>query len=372
MTPILQKIIRGLLLVLAVSWIILPSLAAEELPDSLIIWGPALGMIDDHAFVRIHSLVPLSVELSVIGYPAIRGAAEANQGLELPLPDDLKGQFTYRINLEDDDNRRLELGPYLARLPGEPGRDLVLAIYGDTRNESPVHYEIVEQILKHDPDLVLNTGDLVQHGESLSDWQEFRRFSDPLLARRVMLPCLGNHEDHSQYYYDFFHLPGNERWYQWTWGPMRLIALDSDIKEEIEEEIPDLQTPWLSDILSKPEPPGTFTIVLFHHPLFTSGNYKPWEFGVNNWLPIIITNPVDIVFNGHNHMYERAEYQGIPFLTAAGGGAHLYKPKEPLPETIVVESVHHFILMTFHDTILTGSAIRHDGEIFDTWEYPIR
>jgi hypothetical protein len=329
-------------------------------------------MINEHAFIRIHSKTPISVDLSVPGYFPVSETSDPEGALEIPLPDDLKGNFSYRLTIRDVDKRRLELGPYNARLPGEPGRDLVLAIYGDTRNESPVHYQIVEQILKHDPDLVLNTGDLVHHGEWLSDWQEFRRFSDPLLARRVMLPCIGNHEDHSEYYYDFFHLPGNERWYEWTWGPLRLIALDSDIKEEIEEGKPDPQTPWLSDRLSQPEPPGFFTMVMFHHPVFTSGNYKPWEFGMQNWVPLIIDNTVDIVFNGHNHMYERAEYQGIPFITAAGGGAKLYRPKDPMPETIVVESVHHFVLMTFHDSTLTGKAIRVDGEIIDSWEYSIR
>lgn len=372
MTTTVQKTINVFILMLVTSWIALPCFADDDIPDSLITWGPVLGMFDNRPFVSFRSEIPLSVELAVLGYPSVKESTDPEGGVVLALPEDLKGQFDYQVVLQDDNDRSLELGPYHARLPGEPGRDLVVVIYGDTRDVSQTHYDIVEQILKNDPDVVLNTGDVVHHGEWLSDWQQFSRISGSLLARRIMLPCLGNHDDHSEYYYKFFNLPGNGRWYEWSQGPMRLISLDSDIDDEIEEGEPDHQTPWFSEVLSKPEPPKTFTVVMFHHPIFTSGNYDPWEYGMNHWVPLITDNAVDIVFNGHNHMYERAEYQGIPFITAAGGGARLYRPKDLMPETIYIESVHHFVLMTFNGSTLTGKAIRYDGEIIDTWEYPIR
>ena len=53
-------------------------------------------------------------------------------------------------------------------------------------------------------------------------------------------PALGNHDwrtDQAQSYFDYFTLPGNERYYDLEWGPVHLFIVDSDPNE------PDGRTP---------------------------------------------------------------------------------------------------------------------------------
>ncbi len=47
-------------------------------------------------------------------------------------------------------------------------------------------------------------------------------------------PTLGNHDwytPNAQPYFDYFTLPGNERYYDFVWGPLHFFALDSDEHE---------------------------------------------------------------------------------------------------------------------------------------------
>ena len=53
-------------------------------------------------------------------------------------------------------------------------------------------------------------------------------------ATNQFFPSLGNHDwytSNAQPYLDYFNLPGNERYYRFTWGSVAFFAIDSDPNE---------------------------------------------------------------------------------------------------------------------------------------------
>jgi hypothetical protein len=340
--------------------------AGLQMPDSIVVWGPVLSMIDGKAIISLDTNYPVTARLIV--NKKTMGPIDGFEAYhkEIQLPTDLRGKFTYQIDLRGADGT-LTLGPYVARLPGETGRMLEFVVYGDTRGEGSVHHEIVRRILASDPDFVLNTGDLVDNGNRWEDWQEFRRTTGDLLATRIYIPCLGNHDRRSPNYFNAFNLPGNEAWFEWKWGQLRLIVLDSTLPPELQSD----QTQWLKEALDVREPYNTVTLVMFHHPPLGSGKHKPWEYGLNYWVPMITSSPVDMVFLGHDHYYERIEYRGKPYIVTGGGGASLYQPGREAPETVYTKSVYHFVQVRFDGSSLHGKVIAVDGSIIETWDYPL-
>ena len=107
-------------------------------------------------------------------------------------------------------------------------------VLGDTRSRHDVHSKIVNMIIKEDPLFVLNTGDMVGNGREISDWEAFFKVNDQLMRNTQYYPVLGNHEKDSPYYFDFFDLPNNERYYSFNVGDALFVVLDSE-GEEVSE-----------------------------------------------------------------------------------------------------------------------------------------
>jgi hypothetical protein len=83
---------------------------------------------------------------------------------------------------------------------------------------------------------------------------------------------LGNHDwiaTNAQPYLDYFTLPGNERYYTFTNGPLQLFCLDSDRKEPDGCTSDSMQGQWLRRGLAESAAP--WKLVYFHHAPFSSG-----------------------------------------------------------------------------------------------------
>jgi hypothetical protein len=132
-------------------------------------------------------------------------------------------------------------------------------------------------------------------------------------------PSLGNHDwiaRGAAPYLAYFTLPGNERYYSFTWGPVELFALDSDEHEPDGFRKDSVQAGWLRDQLAASD--ASWKIVYFHHPPYSSGYHgrTPWmQWPFEEW-------GASAVMAGHDHTYERLQIGGIPyFVNGLGGGA---------------------------------------------------
>ena len=136
-------------------------------------------------------------------------------------------------------------------------------------------------------------------------------------ASNQFFPSLGNHDwytSNAQPYLDYFNLPGNERYYSFTWGSAALFAIDSDPNEPDGVADDSAQAAWLENALANST--SCWNIVYFHHAPYSSGPHgstasMQWPFEA--W-------GADAVLAGHDHTYERLLVGSIPYFVNGIGG----------------------------------------------------
>ncbi len=234
--------------------------------------------------------------------------------------------------------------------------------YGDTRGvwDNWHHASIVAKAIEEEqPHFVLNTGDLVNNGTIKEEWYNFFEASS-FIHNSTLYPVLGNHEYYATPYFKYFSLPNNERWYSFDSGPIHFIGLDSNYRNVLRPA----QLLWLIKELKTNDKP--FTIVFFHHPLYSSGNhgsYIPLRF---LWGTFFQLNKVDIVFNAHDHSYERGKVLNVNYIVTGGGGGPLYDVGSSW-WTVYSEKTYHYCLITANQSKLTCQSIKPDGSIIDSF-----
>lgn len=131
-------------------------------------------------------------------------------------------------------------------------------------------------------------------------------------------PSLGNHDwmtDSAHAYFNFFSLPGNERYYDYIKGNCHFFVLDSDPNEPDGINVNSIQALWLKNKLALSN--SRFKIVYFHHPPFSSGQHgnnidMQWKF--KEW-------GATVVLCGHEHNYERlVGNDGMTYFVNGLGG----------------------------------------------------
>jgi hypothetical protein len=257
------------------------------------------------------------------------------------------------------------------------------AVLGDTRTRHDFHQRIVNRIIDEDPLFVVNTGDLVSRGNSMEDWEHFFRINDKLIRNVPYFPVLGNHEQDSENYYNFFSLPGNERYYFFSVGDALFIMLDMDgpdysappyLKGEsvdafwnnISRKYFEEEKEWLENILTLNNDAGY--IFVFFHPTFYSikaSRVEDAELRRDFWGDIFERHNVTAVLNGHDHYYHHAEHGGTHYIVTAGGGAPLYDTDAIQPETVKYKKIEHFMRIDVGPENTTMKAIDINGDIIE-------
>jgi hypothetical protein len=80
------------------------------------------------------------------------------------------------------------------------------------------------------------------------------------------------------------------------------------------------QLEWLEKELSSSK--SEWKIAFFHHPLYSSGERHGSELDLRSVIePLFVKYGVDVVFNGHEHFYERIKPQkGITYFISGAAG----------------------------------------------------
>ena len=181
--------------------------------------------------------------------------------------------------------------------------------------------------------MVLVTGDLVVTGTSYYQWQDhFFGPSEDLFSHVPLYPVFGNHEQNTDYFTNYFHLPDNgtpgyeEHWYYTDYSNLRVIGLDSNGGYQVQAQLD-----WLEEVLSDACSNDyiDFVFAQLHHP------YKSelWTPGESNYTGDVIERMENfsdecgkpsIHFFGHTHGYSRGQSQNHDHLwvnVATAGGA---------------------------------------------------
>ncbi len=276
-------------------------------------------------------------------------------------------------------------------LPDEP-RPYTFIAYGDTRSQHQVHQRLVNRVIAEAPRFVLVSGDLVGDGMQIGEWKRFFDIEKELMRNVCLWPVLGNHESDSPYYFDFFSLPGNERYYMFSAGDVLFVILDDQgpdypVPAYMEDADRDIwwsaegpnraymktQKAWFEQILSLNERAG-YIIVVFHEPLISVKRSRVEDARRRRayWGDVWQGYRVSMILNGHDHHYHRAEVGGVQYVTSGGGGAGLYDADTPAPETVKLAKVHHYLRFEVDAESTSVTAVDLEGNPIDQFKLPNR
>ena len=188
------------------------------------------------------------------------------------------------------------------------------AVIGDYGQAGPDLAAVAHLVIGWGPDLILTVGDNNYPDGSAETIDEnvgqyFHAYiGDYQGAYGVgsetnrFFPTLGNHDWNTANgtpYLDYFTLPGNERYYQFSWGPVDFFALDSDSRNPDGIGRSSVQGQWLQSALAASD--AAWQVVYFHVTPYSSGthgDYPPLQWPFKAW-------GADLVIAGHDHVYER-------------------------------------------------------------------
>lgn len=360
-------------------------LAAEPLPYAC---GPYLLLpgteqmtvvVDHHQAVRaelVYGLANSDVESRVPHLQAQRHHVFSLTGLQPGA------EYWYEVRTGDE----LASGRCSFRtLPKRPDRYEVVVL-GDVRSLPQRWHAVSQRVFTQEKDalFVIGTGDYPSDGSKYGLWR--KQFFEParsLLAHKPMWPAIGNHEmtrrhddltrPEASKFFSLFELPGNERWYRVDYHLLTLLVIDSNSRLSPGHE----QYEWLRQQLRSER--KRYTLVAFHHAPFTSGPHgalhpdgtpKEWPLdeGRRFLVPLFEMYGVDVVLNGHDHLYERSLKNGIPYVVTGGGGAPLYKVNSsPNPYQVVAKSTNHYMRLGIDERGIDLEAVDVQGKVFDAF-----
>jgi 3',5'-cyclic AMP phosphodiesterase CpdA len=158
-------------------------------------------------------------------------------------------------------------------------------------------------------------------------------------------------------------MPG--RWYTEQVGNVQLIVLDAN-----DVTNPD-QMRFLEDVLAAPGPAGAvWRVVAFHQPAYSCSRHQSTPAVQQDWVPLFERSHVDLVLNGHDHIYQRfAPIDGITYVVTGAAGSSLYEMHDcpaGTPEPAVAEVRSHYVVIETTDTELRLEAVTPDAHMFDS------
>lgn len=179
-------------------------------------------------------------------------------------------------------------------------------------------------------------------------------------------PTLGNHDwltTGANPYFDYFTLPGNERYYDFVRGPVHLFALNSDLHEPDGISSSSAQAIWLRDKLAAST--SCWNLVYFHVAPFSSGPHgsnpvMQWPF--QTW-------GADAVLAGHDHTYERIVIDGFPYFVNGLGGytRYAFDPTPVSGSQVRYNADFGAMRITAEATGMTYEFIALGGTVVDTY-----
>jgi tartrate-resistant acid phosphatase type 5 len=220
-------------------------------------------------------------------------------------------------------------------------------VIGDYGTGGPDEAAVAALVGDKNPDFVITTGDNnypnggadtidVNIGQFYSKFiGNYRGQYGPGAPVNRFFPSLGNHDWASASagpYLDYFTLPNNERYYDVVIGNVQLFALDSDPNEPDGNGPESPQAAWLKARLAASSSP--WRVIYFHEPPYSSGPHGAamhmrWPF--REW-------GASIVFAGHDHIYERLDVEGLPYVVNGVGGKALYGMNALDPSSTVLHT----------------------------------
>jgi calcineurin-like phosphoesterase family protein len=248
--------------------------------------------------------------------------------------------------------------------PVEPG-SLKFAVIGDNGTGDRPQYDVGQQLAAARNtfpfELVIMLGDNMYGRQQPQDFvDKFERPYQPLLRAGVpFYATLGNHDNQANRFYEGFHM-GGERYYSFDRKTVRFYVFDSN-------QLDPKQLAWIEDTLTQPYP--GWKIAYFHHPLYSDAGRHGPDVQLRVVLePLLVRHGVNVVFSGHEHVYERLVPQkGITYFIDGSSGQLRKGDVIPSPTTAAAfDQDQTFMLVEVTEAQLSFRTISRTGRVVDS------
>jgi hypothetical protein len=281
--------------------------------------------------------------------------------------------YAYTPRLGPPGRARLTALPprHTLALPKRAG-SVRFAVIGDVGRGDARQYDTAAEMAawheRFDFEFVLMLGDNIYPSGREDDFAtRFERPYRALLERGVRFHAvIGNHDPQGIEHYAPFGM-GGHRYYTFstTAGPpwaerrVQFFALDTVGLTVSERQ-------WLRRELEVSD--ADWRIVFQHHPIYTSGRYRFRAFAARRQLESLFVDfGVNVVFSGHEHVYERMLPQrGVHYFTSGSGGA--LRPDDLQPSRLTATGFDddtHFMLVEVTGDTLHFQVINRTGDSVD-------
>ncbi len=248
--------------------------------------------------------------------------------------------------------------------PLQPG-SVRFAVIGDMGNGRPAEYATAAEMAKARKDFpfefVITDGDNIYGGASPLDLQvKFERPFQSLLGAGVeFYASRGNHDQPEVLTYKGLHMNGH-RYYVVEKPGVEFFILDSTAMDAA-------QLTWLERGLAGAG--DKWKICVYHHPIYSAAAFHGPSVGLRKQLePIFIKYGVNVVFSGHDHVYERVKpQQGVQYFTEGASGQLRYGDLRPSEETAAgFDKDNSFMLVEIARDRMYFEALSRTGQVVDS------
>ena len=199
-------------------------------------------------------------------------------------------------------------------------KDVTFLHMADPQSQSKVQYErawakVLDTAfaLYPDADFIVNTGDLVDHGDNQKQWAWMFNTASDSLMNTYMMPSAGNHEAHGTNAIDnYFVLPNVPEqdktggvYYSFDYNNTHFAVLNSNNLNE-DEGLSDDQIEWIKNDINKSDAQWKF--VILHKAVYSQGSHYEDDdvCAIREQLQVLMPElGIDMVFQGHDHVYMR-------------------------------------------------------------------
>ena len=245
-------------------------------------------------------------------------------------------------------------------------------VLGDNRTNPDKFKNIADKISKFDVDFFVHTGDLMVDGRQKKQW--YKQWFTPghsMFQKAPVLVAWGNHEHpwvKKSYLHTFY--PDRSQfkskgYYSYQNGHVLFVYINTfePFKPGTKQYI------WLENKLKNCKLP--FIVAALHVSAFTgAGHTKGADVReVRQYvIPLLQKYNVSLVVSGHDHVYDRSEYNGTTYVIAGGAGAPLYDPHTFLnPFSVKAEKTLNYMICNVSDKKITSKVYNMDGNVIDSF-----
>ena len=233
-------------------------------------------------------------------------------------------------------------------------------------------------------DFIIGTGDMVDHGDNQKQWAWMFNTASDNLMNTYYMPASGNHEGHGTNAIDnYFVLPNAPEqdktggvYYSFDYNNAHFAVLNTENLNE-NEGLSDDQIDWLKKDMSSSDAQWKF--VTLHKAVYSQGSHYEDDdvVAIRAQLQVLMAElDIDMVFQGHDHVYMRTSSLVNNALTAydtayLNHDGKVYKTQvQPTGTTYVISGTCGVKTYIQNDVTLTDELFPR-GETILSVDYPM-